>query len=147
MTDCHFDKLGFVRMGDRLALRAFCAPKKDDNFDDKVERLNERLNGRGKQQGDQTEAVGGAGRNKRSLKSTLKVEFGQKHFSSGKYMQVKKSKGGGTRSVYMNGTAQYDECIQKGRGLQMRIHCSILQTRNWRRPPLPLCHYNKGYTW
>jgi len=104
-------------MGDRLALRAFCAPKKDDNFDDKVERLKEALNGRGKRQGDQSVAVGGAGRNKRSLKPTHKVEFGWKHFCSGKYMQVKKSKGGGTRSVAMNRTAQYDECLLKAQEL------------------------------
>lgn len=102
-------------MGDCLAPRAFCAPKKDDNFDDKVERLKEALNGGGKQQGNQTVAVGGAGRNKRSLKPTLKVEFGQKHFR--KYMQVKKSRGGGTRSVDMNRTAQYDECLQKAQEL------------------------------
>ena len=103
MTDGHFDELGLVRMGDCFALRAFCAPKKDDNFDNKLERLKEALNGRGKRQGDQSVAVGVTGRNKRSLKPTLKVEFGWKHFSSGKYMQVKKSKGGATRSADMKG--------------------------------------------
>lgn len=71
-------------MGDRLALRAFCAPKKDDNFDDKVGCLKEEKGARGDR--DQRVAVGGAERNQRSLKSTLKVEFGWKHFCSGKYM-------------------------------------------------------------
>ena len=114
MTDRHFDQLGWVRMGDRPALRAFCAPKKDDNFADKEERLKEALNGTGKRQEDQSVAVGGTGINKRSLKPTLKVEFGWKHFISGKYMQVKKSKGGGTRSVDINRNAQYnDVCLQK----------------------------------
>ena len=117
MTDRHFDQIGLVAMGDRLALRAFCAPKKDDNFDDKLEYLKEALNGRGKRRGDQSVAVGGAGRNKRSLKPTLKVEFGWKHFFSGKYMQVKKRKGGGTRSVAMNRTAQYDERLLQAQKL------------------------------
>ena len=117
MTDRHFDQLGLVRMGDRFALRAFCALKKDDNFDDKVGRLKEALNGRGKRQGDQSVAVGVTGKSKRSLKPTLKVEFGWKHFSSGKYMQVKNSKGGVTRSVDMNRNAHYDVCLQKAQEL------------------------------
>lgn len=117
MTDRHFDQLGLIRMGDRLALRAFCTPKKDDNFDDKVERLKEALNGRGKRQGDHSVAGSVTGRNKRSLKPTLKVEFGWKHFISGKYMQVKKSKGGGTRSVDMNRNADYDVCLLKAQEL------------------------------
>ena len=57
MTDRHFDQLSLVRMGDCLALRAFCAAKKDDNFDDKVERLKEALHCRGKGQGDQSVAL------------------------------------------------------------------------------------------
>jgi len=40
-----------------------------------------------------------AQKGKRSLKPTLKVEFGWKHFTGGKFIQVKKGKGGGIRSL------------------------------------------------
>lgn len=112
MTDHHFDQMGLMTLGDRLALRAFCAPKKDD-LDEKVERLKEALNSRGKRQGE----PGGAERKKKSLKPTLKVEFGWKHFTGGKFIQVKKGKGGGTRSVDINRAAQYDECLSKAQNL------------------------------
>ena len=104
-------------MGDRLALRAFCAPKKDDNFDDKVEHLKEAMNGRGKRQGDQNAAVGGAGGSKRTQKPTLRVEFGWKHCTSGKFIQVRKGKGGGTRSVDVIRAVQYDACLLKAQEL------------------------------
>ena len=108
MTDHHFDQMGLMTLGDRLALRAFGAPTRDD-LDEKVERLKEALNSRGKRQGEPS----GAERKKKSLKPTLKVEFGWKHFTGGKFIQVKKGKGGGTRSLDINRAAQYDECLSK----------------------------------
>ena len=51
MTDHHFDQMGLMTLGDRLALRAFGTPKRDD-LDEKVERLKEALNSRGKRQGE-----------------------------------------------------------------------------------------------
>ena len=82
-------------------------------------------------------------------------------------MQVKKNKGGGTRSVDMNRNAHYDVCLQKaqelffpkqtsqfGRLTDMtdchlanyngEIHGGILQTGNWHEPPSPLFCYKKG---
>lgn len=121
MTDHHFDQMGLMTLGDRLALRAFCAPKRDD-FDEKVERLKEALNSRGKRQGE----PGGAERKKKSLKPTLKVEFGWKHFTGGKIIQVKKGKGGGTRSLDINRAAQYDECLSKAQNFFSQIRLANL---------------------
>ena len=46
-------------------------------------------------------------------KPTLKVEFCWKHFIGQKFIQVKKGKGGGTRSLDINRAAQYDKCLSK----------------------------------
>ena len=42
VTDHHFDQMGLMTLRDRLALRAFGAPNRDD-LDEKVERLKEVL--------------------------------------------------------------------------------------------------------
>ena len=88
MTDHYFDQMGLMTLGDRLDLKAFCAPKWDD-LDENVERLKEALNSRGKRQREPSGAE-----MKKFLKPTLKVEFGWKHSTCGKIMQVKKEKVG-----------------------------------------------------
>lgn len=101
-----------MTLGDRLALRAFCAPKRHDR-DEKVERLKDALNSRGQRQGE----PGGAERKKKYSKPTLKVEFGWNHFTGGKFIQVKKGKGGCTRSLNINRAAQFNECLSKAQNL------------------------------
>jgi len=108
VTDHNFDQLGL----NDIALRAFCAPKRHDR-DKKVERLKDALNSRGKRQGE----PGGAERKKKYLKPTLKVEFGWNHFTGGKFIQVKKGKGGSTRSLNINRAAQFNECLSKAQNL------------------------------
>ena len=117
MNESHFKDLGLNAMGDRLALIAFCT--QSPNLDDKIERLKEALNSRGKRSGDQSAATvnGTVCRSKRVSKSTLKVEFGWKHLINGKYVQVKKGKGGGNRTVGMPRHAKYEECLLKAQEL------------------------------
>ena len=132
MTDHHFDQMGLITLGDRLALRAFCARSGDDSLNEKVERLKEALSNRGKRQGDPSVAVGGSGGSKRSLKPTLKIKFGWKHFTDGKLIQVKKGKGGGTRSVNINRTAQYEECLSKAQELFFQIRqANLARSQTW----------------
>lgn len=68
MQDQHYDEIGLSRLGGLLALKAFCAPKKD-NLNEKVERLKEALSGRGKRQGDVGSRGAGRSTSKKSLKS------------------------------------------------------------------------------
>lgn len=96
-------------------------PQKGMIFDEKVECVKEALNNRGKWQGE----PGGAER-KKTLKPTLKVEFGWKHFTGGKFIQVKKGKGGGTRSLDINRAAQYDECLSKAQNFFSQIRLANL---------------------
>ena len=81
--------MGLMTLGDRLALRTFCAPKRDD-LDENVERLKEALSSRGKRKREPGVQKG----KKKSLKPTLKVEFGWKQFTGGKFIYVRKGKGG-----------------------------------------------------
>ena len=69
MTDHHFDQMDLMTLGDRLALRAFGAPKREsDDLDEKVERLKEALNSRGKRQGEPS----GAERKKKIFETNSK---------------------------------------------------------------------------
>ena len=97
-------QMGLTTLGDCLALRAFCALKRDD-FDKKVEHLKEALNSRESGKGSRV-----AQKEKKSLKPTLKVEFAWKQFTGGKFIQVKKGKGVGL-DIYR--APQYDECLSK----------------------------------
>lgn len=92
MNESHFKELGLNAMGDQLALIAFRT--QSPNLDDKIERLKEALNSRGKRSGDQSRTTvdGTVCRSKRASKSILKLEFGWKHLINGKYVQVKKEK-------------------------------------------------------
>ncbi|KAJ7380130.1 hypothetical protein OS493_010841 [Desmophyllum pertusum] len=113
MNETHFESLGLSAMGDRLALIAFCAPK-EESLDEKVERLKEALNGKGKRS---RESATVDGKIKKASKPTLKIEFGWKHYHGGKFVQVKKGKGGGNRSVDMKRIAEYEECLLKAQEL------------------------------
>lgn len=105
-------------MGDRLALQAFCAPNQSKSLEEKVERLREALSSKGKRPGDQERSTSEhAPRQKKSPKETLKIEFGWRHHSGGKYVPIRKNKGGGNRSVELMRNAQYDECLKKAQEL------------------------------
>ena len=105
-------------MGDRLALMAFGGPK-EENLDVKVERLKEAMSNRGRRslESDQKSAAPGGIKSKKAAKPTLKVEFGWKHHNGTAFIQVKKGKGGGNRSIDMERSSHYEECLSKAQEL------------------------------
>lgn len=153
MSESHFETLGLRAMGDRLALQAFCAPIQSTSFDEKVERLREALSSKGKRPGDLERTTSEhAPRLKKAPKETLKIEFAWKHHLGGKYVQIRKNKGGGNRTVDLMRNAQYDECLKKAQELffpdmssQYGIYADMeARLANYNAEPIDDNHFSVG---
>ncbi|XP_078382656.1 uncharacterized protein LOC144665305 isoform X2 [Oculina patagonica] len=153
MSKSHFETLGLRAMGDRLALQAFCAPIQSTSFDEKIERLREALGSKGKRPGDPERTTSEhAPRLKKAPKETLKIEFGWKHHLGGKYVQIRKNKGGGNRTVELMRNAQYDECLKKAQELffpdmssQYGIYADMeARLANYNAEPIDDNHFSVG---
>ncbi|XP_068685942.1 uncharacterized protein [Montipora foliosa] len=115
MEECHFTTLGLIAMGDQLALKEFCATN-EENWDEEVERPRGFLNHHRKRSGN-ADYGGSIVAQKRAKKSTLKVEFGWKHWIGNRCVQVKKDKGVRERTLDMKRSANYQECLLKAQNI------------------------------
>ncbi|XP_020620757.1 uncharacterized protein LOC110058449 [Orbicella faveolata] len=120
MSDEQLASLGVNTIGDRLRLKAFCSsgastsrgPDSSADKQAKIDRVKALLqeNKRGKKANAKNDSTNYAAKARK--KETLKLEFGWKHWSNGKYKQKRSDRGGGKHRMNVCRDAGYEECLQ-----------------------------------
>jgi len=120
MSDEQLASMCVNTIGDRLRLKAFCSsgastsrgPDSSADKQAKIDRVKALLqqNKQGKKSNAKKDSSNSAAKARK--KETLKLDFGWKHWSNGKYKQKRSDRGGGKRRINVCRDAGYEECLQ-----------------------------------
>ena len=122
MTDEQLSSLGINTIGDRLRLKAFCSPPASTSSKTpgvsnserqlKIDKVNNILNQSKQSRRADVKSKSADCPPKVWQKETLKMEFGWKHLSNGKFKQKCSDHGAGKRQIHVARDAGYEDCLQ-----------------------------------
>ena len=120
MSDEQLASMGVSTIGDRLRLKAFCSsgastsrgPDSSADKQAKIDRVKALLQQSKRDKKSNANSDSSSSASKARKKETLKLDFGWKHWSNGKYKQKRSDRGGGKRRIDVSRDAGYDECLR-----------------------------------